>query len=260
MNTHFKLHFILAFMPLLAAQPAAAEDWVRVAESKEGQVTLIDKDSIKVVDGMVRHWTKLETYSPAGALKGKTILGFLTDCKTETQARTSGYIYENDKLVFSHTEPPDTKLEFKAHPPGTSGASGIAFICRIFKNGWIPFPQLDGGSQWEEVPGAGSYFLDKKSIAYVGAMVRYQLKTALNSGRGYVKYKMASNCADSSSAIAESLSFDVSEKFEPEFSFNLEVERPPLKFHRAETEPGLRYACDHVQTQARLVRRSRKAR
>lgn len=248
-------------MPLLTAQPAAAEDWVKVTESKDGEeITLIDKDSIKVVDGMVRHWKKLEDYSSSGALTGKTILGYVTDCKAETQASTSMHSYENGKVVFSYTVPPDTKLEFRAYPPGTTGAAGIAFICRIYNNGWIPLPQLEGDAQWEEVPGHGSYFLDKKSISYVGALVRYQLKMALNPGLGYVRFKMASNCADSSRAIAESLKFDASEKFQPELSFNLEVESPPLKFQRVESEPDLKYVCDYVQAQARYARESRKAR
>ena len=245
----------------MTAQPAAAEDWVKVGESKDGKrITLIDKDSIKVVDGRVRHWTKLEDYSPPGTLTGKTIHSHVTDCKAETQASTSIHSYENDKLVFSHTEPPDTKLDFRAYPPSTIGASGIAFICRIIKNGWLPFPQLDGSAQWEEVPARSDSFINKESIRVVDGMVRYQQKTVYESG--YLKPEMAANCADLTLAVTEVLSFDFSKKFMPNLSVNLEIEHPPLKFQRAEggSEPLRKFACDYVQAQARVVRGSRKAR
>lgn len=242
------------------SQPAMGDGWVKIAESKDGkQISLIDKDSIKVVDGMVRHWTKLEDYSSAGILSRKTIHRRVTDCKAETQASTSMHSYENGSVVFSYSVPPDTKLNFSAYPPSTLGAYELAFICRIFKNGWLPFPQLEGTAQWEEIPGHGTYFLDRKSIEYVGPEVRYQVKSALNSGNGYVIFKMATNCNDSTSAISQRLSFDVSKKFEPEFSINLEVERPPLKLQRADTEPGLKYVCEHVRTKARVGRGSKKS-
>lgn len=244
---------------MLATHPAVAENWVKVTQSEDGkQITSIDIDSLKVVDGMLRHWKKLEDYSSSGALTGKTILGYVTDCKAETQASTSMHSYENGKAVFSYTEPPDTKLEFRAYPPGTTGASGIAFICRMYDNGWTPLPQLDGDAQWEKVSTSG--FIDKKSIELVGGLARYQVKMVLKPGKGHVRLRMVSNCADSSLAITESLKFDASDKFEPEFSFNLEVERPPLKFQRAETEPSLKYACDYLQAQARVGSGSRKAR
>lgn len=248
---------------LLASHPVVAENWVKVSQSEDGKrITSIDLDSIKVTDGLVRHWDKLEEYSSSDTQTGKTIFGNATDCKSETQATTSMHSYESGKIVFSYTAPPDTKLEFRAYPPGTTGASGIWFICRIYNNGWLPFPQLEGDAQWEKVPGYGSYFVDKKPIELVGGLIRYQIKTMLKPGKGHVRFGIASNCTDSSSAITESLKFDASEKFEPEFSFNLEVERPPLKFQRAEaeTESSLKYACDYVQAQARVTSGSRKAR
>lgn len=251
---------------MLAAHPAVAENWVEIAQSQSGNITSIDLDSIKVVDGLVRHWQKTEEYSSSDSKTGEKIVGYVTNCTADMQAPASLHLYENGAAVFNYTLPADKKLEFKASPPGTISAAGVEFICRIHDNGWVPFPQLDSeGAQWVKVATRdGSYFVNTKSIKFVDGSVRYQMKVKLKLGNGHIRFGMASNCADLSSAITESLKFDAADKFEPQNSINVELDSPPLKFRQAESESSderiLKFACDYVQAQARVSSGSRKAR
>lgn len=185
---------------------------------------------------------------PSPSEAEKTIFGYVADCKEDTEAATSMHSYENGKVVSSYTVPSDTKLEFKAYPPGTMGASEVALVCRMARNNWIPLPTLNTGMEaWRDV-GSG-YFIDMKSIGTTNGVTRYWIKTGSDEN-GYKKFAVVARCKRGESAIAQALMFDADEKFDPRFSLNFEAENPNLNF--VNNPPGLdsaklaKIACSHT--------------
>lgn len=118
------------FASFSVSTSSSAESWFSINNDNE----YIDLDSIRIIDGLVKYWSK----EPDELMTDKrysTMTLYAVNCRERAQALIQVVGYDPGGNAWINVSNPRHKWSFAESPPGSRGERSVSFVCAFVRDG-----------------------------------------------------------------------------------------------------------------------------